>query len=254
MEKTFFSSQGFAGIVLGGSLIVFGLIGGQAFLAGKHTDDTIAVTGAAERVVQSDVVKWSGSIGFSTPVDGYRDGSKRLSQQSKSLEAYLALHGVPTDAIAWSAPQFNPSCQNLNDSEIGDPSCNGGRLIGYSFNRSFTIESKDVDSVSKLSQDAPGDLFEQGIALQSFNPEFYVSDLPQLKLDMLDEATRNAHDRAERIVKATGANLGGLRSAGMGVFQVTAVNSTEISDYGAYDTATREKKITSIVRATFDLK
>jgi hypothetical protein len=254
MDKTFFSSAGFAGIALGAGIVALSLVGGQTYLAGKHTDDTIAVTGAAERIVQSDVVKWSGSIGFTTGVDGYRDGSKQLTKQSKDFEAYLEKHGVAQKQIAWSAPQINPACQGLNDSEVGDAVCSGGRLVGYSFSRSFTIESTDVDGVSKLAQDAAGELFESGITLNSYNPEYYVTQLPQLKLDMLDEATRNAHDRAERIVKASGASLGKLRSAGMGVFQVTAVNSTEISDYGAYDTATREKKITSIVRTAFDVK
>lgn len=254
MDKAYFSSQGFAGAALAVSVVLAGLIGGQYFLAGKYTDDTISVTGAAERIVQSDVVKWSGSIGFTTPVDGYREGFKRVSTDSKTFESYLSKKGVTPEQVAWSAPQINPACQSLDDATVGDAVCSGGRLVGYSFSRSFTIESKDVDSVSKLAQDATSELVEQSVSLNSFNPEFYVSTLPQLKLDMLDEATKNAHDRAERIVKATGARLGSLRSAGMGVFQVTAVNSTEISDYGAYDTMTREKKITSIVRTTFDVR
>jgi len=40
----------------------------------------------------------------------------------------------------------------------------------------------------------------------------------------------------------------------MGVFQVTSVNSTEISDYGYFDTSAIQKKVTAVVRASFSIK
>jgi hypothetical protein len=40
----------------------------------------------------------------------------------------------------------------------------------------------------------------------------------------------------------------------MGVFQITAPYSTEVSDYGMYDTSTIDKQITAIVKASFEIK
>ncbi|MDP3244895.1 MAG: hypothetical protein Q8M83_04545 [bacterium] len=40
----------------------------------------------------------------------------------------------------------------------------------------------------------------------------------------------------------------------MGMFQVTAVNSTDVADYGFYDSSVIEKKVTAVVRAAFTLK
>ncbi len=40
----------------------------------------------------------------------------------------------------------------------------------------------------------------------------------------------------------------------MGVFQVTARHSTEVSDYGRYDTSTKEKDVTAVVRMSFALE
>jgi hypothetical protein len=57
--------------------------------------------------------------------------------------------------------------------------------------------------------------------------------------------------RAGKIVESAGSNLGKLRSASMGVMQITPVNSTDVSDYGYYDTTSIEKQITAIVRASF---
>jgi hypothetical protein len=36
----------------------------------------------------------------------------------------------------------------------------------------------------------------------------------------------------------------------VGVFQVTAPNSTEVEDYGVYDTSTRTKDVTAVVNVT----
>jgi hypothetical protein len=53
------------------------------------------------------------------------------------------------------------------------------------------------------------------------------------------------------IVKATGASLGKLRGVDVGVFQVTSPNSTQVEDYGVYDTSTVDKDVTAVVNVTF---
>ncbi|MFA5160529.1 MAG: SIMPL domain-containing protein, partial [Candidatus Omnitrophota bacterium] len=43
-------------------------------------------------------------------------------------------------------------------------------------------------------------------------------------------------------------------SAKMGVFQITPVNSTEISDWGMNDTTSLDKKVTAVVNASFSIE
>ena len=69
----------------------------------------------------------------------------------------------------------------------------------------------------------------------------------------LDEATKDALARAKVLVEATGGDLGGLRDVNVGVFQVTAPNSTDVSDYGVYDTSTIRKDVTAVVNVSFAL-
>ena len=52
-------------------------------------------------------------------------------------------------------------------------------------------------------------------------------------------------------MQATGSGLGQLRGVDVGVFQVTSPNSTEVEDYGVYDTSTLEKDVTAVVNVTF---
>jgi hypothetical protein len=71
---------------------------------------------------------------------------------------------------------------------------------------------------------------------------------------MLSEASENARQRAQSMASATGSKIGFMRSAKMGVFQITPINSTEISDYGINDITSLDKKVTAVVSASFAIK
>jgi uncharacterized protein len=60
--------------------------------------------------------------------------------------------------------------------------------------------------------------------------------------------------RARALVETTGGRIGRLRSVDVGVFQVTAPNSTQVSDYGVYDTSTLDKDVIAVVNASFALR
>ena len=71
---------------------------------------------------------------------------------------------------------------------------------------------------------------------------------------MLNEATKNAFERAEAIAKSTGNHAGAVITASQGVFQITGKDSVDAQDYGIYDISTIEKKITAVVRVSFKVK
>ena len=75
-------------------------------------------------------------------------------------------------------------------------------------------------------------------------------------VDQAGAARRGDEGRAGAgtgLVGATGGHLGSVRGVDVGVFQVTAPNSTEVSDYGEYDTSTLRKDVTAVVNVTFAL-
>lgn len=65
---------------------------------------------------------------------------------------------------------------------------------------------------------------------------------------------QDARKRAFIIAKSTGRRVGKVKSAKMGVVQVMAPGSVEISDYGTYNTRTRDKEVMITVQATFYLR
>jgi hypothetical protein len=75
--------------------------------------------------------------------------------------------------------------------------------------------------------------------------------LNELRIEMLAQATQDARTRAESITRSAGSKLGPVRSVRTGVFQITRPESTEVSDYGMYDTSSIEKDITAVLSLTF---
>jgi len=71
---------------------------------------------------------------------------------------------------------------------------------------------------------------------------------------LLAKATENAKLRAESIVSSVGNKIGSLQSAKMGVFQITPLTSTQVSDYGEDDTTSLEKKVMVVVNASFSIE
>jgi hypothetical protein len=72
---------------------------------------------------------------------------------------------------------------------------------------------------------------------------------------MIQKATENARIRAEAIASNSGGALGGLRSANMGVFQITGQNSNE--DYswgGAFNTKDKNKTASITMRLVYEVE
>jgi hypothetical protein len=92
---------------------------------------------------------------------------------------------------------------------------------------------------------------QAGVSVNNYGPQYYLSTLPKLRPQLLEEAMKDAKVRAEAITKAVGGKVGAVQAVRSGVFQVTTPDSTEISDSGSYDTSSIEKTVTSTVSVTF---
>ena len=95
---------------------------------------------------------------------------------------------------------------------------------------------------------------DKGIDIDVRNANYSYSKLSDLKVDLLNRATKDAKQRASAMLKSTNNRVGKIESVRMGVFQITPVDSTDVSDMGINDTSTIEKKITAVSNVTFKVK
>jgi hypothetical protein len=120
--------------------------------------------------------------------------------------------------------------------------------------QTIIVQGNDVEMIKDLSLSAPNALANIDVQIQTVSVDFFYTKLATIRAELLEEAAKNAKDRAQSIAKSTGNKIGDVKDASQGVFQVTQKNSTDVSDYGSYDTQTIEKKVTALVRASFEVK
>jgi hypothetical protein len=230
--------------ILGLSLIVSTLAGGWYVAKVKAQANTIAVTGSAQKTITSDVAKWHVALSRSTGTDTVKDGYAQIQKDLAMLMTYMKKNGIDPKAVTVGAIAVDPVYSQYADAK--GPS-------GYTVRQEVTVESGDVQKLTQTAQNA-GSLLADGALLTTTSLEYFYSKIAEVKLEMLAQATKNAQERARKIAQSAGAGLGTLKDASMGVMQITAVNSTEVSDYGTYDTSSVEKQITAIVRASFGVR
>ena len=234
------------GLCIAGATIGASLIFSKGFLSvTKFMREQITVTGSAQKDIKSDYVVWNGS--FSRREVDMATAYKKLQEDLVTVKKYLAGKGIEgaevlTSQIATETIyKKNDKGNNTNDIE------------GYKLTQSVEIRSKDVYKIAQISREST-ELINSGVEFYSGSPDYSYTKLDELKVEMLAKATENAKLRADNMVKATGNKIGFMRSAKMGVFQITPVNSTEISDWGVNDTSSLEKKVTAVVNASFSIE
>jgi len=231
----------YTAIILGVSFVIGAAVFGNYFYRGRAQENTIRVVGAATKRFESDIVKWRISVGRNTGLGEASAGYADTRKAFEGLMAELKGAGITDKDI---------SVQPINRNPVYD---NNGNHTGYSFSQSVYVISADLATIEKLALN-PDQMFQKGVALQSSSLEYYFSKLPDIKKELLAEAARDAKQRAIEIAKNSGSGIGPMRSARTGIFQITEPYSTEVSDYGIYNTSTRTKDVTVTVTAEFGVR
>ncbi|HEV8591050.1 MAG TPA: SIMPL domain-containing protein [Pyrinomonadaceae bacterium] len=231
-----------AGAAIAVGLVVSSLIFGWFYSKTKKGDEAITVTGSAKKRIKSDLVVWS--AGVSTQSAQVTEAYRQLSEEIPRIKQYLVGKGIAEDQMTVSS--ISTTAQKKQDENGNETS----EIIGYSLSQQIEVKSVEVDKISQIAREAT-ELINQGILIESHAPQFYYTKIGDLKIEMLGEAAKDAKERAEKIAASTGNSIGSVRSARMGVLQITAADSTDVSDSGIYDTSSIDKDMTAVVNVSF---
>lgn len=230
------------GIALAIGLVLSSVILGWSYTRVKKGDEAVTVTGSARKRIKSDLVVWTAAVSFQAPK--LADAYSQLSDNVPRIKKYLIGKGIPENQMTISA--ISSTTLHKRDAEGVESS----EITGYTLRQEIEVRSNDVERVAQIAREAT-ELINQGILLESMPPKYSYTKLGDLKIEMLGEAARDAKTRAEQIAGSTGNKIGALRSAKMGVLQITAADSTEVSDYGINDTTSIDKDMTAVVNISF---
>lgn len=225
--------------ILAVGIIIAAFVWGAFFISARN-EQSIRVVGQGVKTVTSDIIKWNMSINRTTNVAYKSEGPSWIQEDLIKVKKYLASNGIEEKDIL-----IEPVSSYANYGNNG--------ITGYNFSQRVEVKSDDIEKIEKMALDNKA-LAKQDIYLEYSNLEYFVSNLAELKAEMLALATADAKARAEEIAKSSGNKICGLLSAKTGVFQIRKPLSMDVSDYGIYNTSSKEKEIAVTVNATFKIK
>ena len=208
--------------IISSSLIAVGIIAG-AFTLGnqleqgirgfKDADRVVTVKGLSEKEVKANHVIW--------PVS-FREMGNDLSQVYDQLEAkqnmvlkYLKDGGLTDEEITIAAPKLRDNLADNYGSQRPP--------FRYMITQVLTISSDKVDVVRKLDE-AQRDLLKAGVGLTndySYMTKYSYTGLNEIKPAMIEAATKNAKEAAQKFAMDSGSTLGKIRRANQGILSIT---------------------------------
>jgi hypothetical protein len=235
----------FRSIIISLSVVTAAWILGSAWKSSHSSNHTISVTGLASKDFDSDLIVWSGSV-IRKSLE-LKDAYAEIKKDQETIKKYLIAKGILESEMVFNSINISKDFNVIYNND-------GSRretFNGFVLSQQVEINSKNVEKVEKISREVT-EIIDQGIEFNSNVPSYYYTKLDKLKLEMLANATANAKQRAEKIAENAGAELGKLKKADMGIFQITAQNSPEELTWGgAFNTYSKNKTARITVKTDY---
>ena len=224
-------------------ILALGMVLAVKFGTGALSNDKVSVTGSAYQIVKSDSARLEFEITARKP--DKQLAYNTIKSQLPVVMSYLKNKGI-TDIDVKSLNGYNSYKYTSNGNMTND-------IAYYNLSQAVVIKSDDVQKIKDISTDIQS-LLDKGIDINVLEAQYFYSGLADLKVKLLEDATTDAKNRATAMLKATHNKPGKIQSVNMGVYQITPVDSTNVSDMGINDTSTIDKKVTAVANVVFRIK
>lgn len=205
--------------VIGALLVAAGLVGlGFALSWGlqqfRAAERSVEVKGLSERDVPANLAIWTLSHG-----DADGDGAAlypRLEGRNARIVEFLKERGFEAGELTVGAPM-------LTDRQAQEYGEQGNRLR-YFGRASVTVYTPKVDAVRKALGEV-GELGRRGVPVtggaENGGVQYLFEGLNAIKPAMIEEATRNARESAQKFAADSQSRLGKIRRANQGQFSIS---------------------------------
>ncbi|ADJ27973.1 SIMPL domain-containing protein [Nitrosococcus watsonii] len=207
-------------IVLGVCLIIalssLGYLLGDAAIRFKQYERAVTIKGLSEREYSADIVIWP--IQFSTASNDLEEMYRSIDANTEKIKSFLESAGVNAGEISYSLPAItDKSAQQYGNQAKSE--------FRYTASQTVTVYSENIHVVRDV-MGSMSDLGKQGIVFTGGNyqsqTEYIFTRLNQVKPEMIEEATRNAREVAEKFAADSKSTLGKIKFASQGQFSISA--------------------------------
>ena len=242
-------------IIIGIAIIATAIILGTSFKNRNATQDSISVVGLGTRDFESDEIYWSGS--YSAKAMIAKDAYTMINADKEKVNTFFLSKGFQQNELTFGGVSFQKTYKRITTEVKGDEIKTEEVFDGYTATQTVSFNSrKNPELMKKIENvvDQTSELINNGIEFDGGRIQYTYSDLPGLKHNLIEKGSQDAKERAQKIVKTANGELGKLKDASMGVFQITGKGSIEEDSYGGNnDTYSKYKTARITVRLTYTL-
>ena len=204
-----------ASLILGISAIISAALISDGLTDLKTGDRYVTVKGVAERQVTADLALWP--IRFVATGASLSEAQDKARSSRDAIIAFLKLQAIDQDAVELQR-------LDVTDTRANPYQANNGEQK-FIISQTLMVRSTDIDRIRQAAQGV-SELVDSGVVLSSdygpSGPTYVFNGLNDIKPEMIAEATASAREAADQFAQDAKAELGGLRRANQGVFQILA--------------------------------
>jgi len=195
-------------------LATLGYLLGKTVIEYKEYERTVTVKGLSEREYEADIVIWP--IQFAVAGNDLERLYESIEAGTVKTRDFLQQNGIAEDEITFSYPAItDKSAQQYGDMSRAE--------YRYTAMQTVTVYSTGIEAVRTVMQSL-SELGKQGIVFTGDNyqaqTEYLFTRLNQVKPEMIEEATRQARDVAEKFAEDSQSTLGKIKQASQGQFTI----------------------------------
>jgi len=202
-------------LVLSIAIIIAGYFVGNMHQKAMEYQRSVTVKGLSEREVNADLAVWP--INISLAGNNLVGLKTDIESQKEMVYQFFKNQGFGEDELTMGTT-------NISDAKAdrygGNPNVMAYR---YFAKTEFTVRTSDIKKL-QMALESSLDLIAKGIILESKNTwkpiEYTFSGLNDLKPIMIEEATKNARQVAEKFAKDSNSEVGKIMDAQQGLFSI----------------------------------
>lgn len=199
-------------LTVGGALVLSSLILSAGMKTIMHENRTVSVRGLSEKEVDADLAVWN--LAFSAGGNNLIELSSVIVENTKTVTDFLHSHNLTDEDFSILAPEITDTTVNIYASRE--------RSYDYIAKQTVLIRTGKIRQAKDASDDTLT-LMKKGISVSSEyenKVKYYFNGLNEIKPAMIEEATKNARESAEKFATDSKSRLGKIMNASQGLFSI----------------------------------
>jgi hypothetical protein len=201
--------------ILALGLVIAALLLGNSLIRFKKLDRSVIVKGLAELEVDANLAVWP--ITFNEASNNLAELQASLDRKRQIILGFLSESGFTAEEVTVGMVNINDIKANIYGGN------NQGAEFRYIGQSQMTVRTGQTDRMTKAISKLT-DLVGQGIVLNQdqyqSQVQYLFTDLNAVKPRMIEEATKNAREAAEKFASDSKSKAGKIKKATQGLFSI----------------------------------